>query len=196
MTTNVYLCGVGGHGVLSMSRILAEAALASGFDVRRSEVHGMSQRGGNVVSQVRYGERVASPLIPHGRADALLALELLEALRNLDQLRPGGLLLVNDQRLTPAPLGTGAVPYPPDPVARIRARVPEAVVVPAWSEAGRLGEPRAANMVLLGAFSVSAPEIGYGTWEATIEAAFPERHRDVNLRAFAGGRELVAARAG
>ena len=111
-TRNVLLAGVGGHGVLALSRIVAEGALAAGFDVRKSEIHGMSQRGGSVVSEVRYGENVRSPLIPEAAADVFVSLELLEALRHLHRLRPGGLLLVNDQRITPAPTGSGPVDYP------------------------------------------------------------------------------------
>jgi len=186
-TRNVFLTGVGGHGVLAVSRVIAEAALASGLDVRRSEVHGMSQRGGSVVSQVRYGERVHSPLIVRGAADVLVSLELLEALRHLDYLRSDGVLLVSEQRITPAPLGSLKVEYPKDPRRRLRARVPRTLLLPARTIAQNLGEERAANMVMLGAFSVHAPEIPQQTWLDTIETAFRRRFRDLNLAAFRRG---------
>ncbi len=129
---NLLLAGVGGHGVLALSRIVSEGALAAGFDVRKSEIHGMSQRGGSVLSEVRFGSRVHSPLIPAGNVDFLLSLELLEALRYLHRLRPGGEVLVSDQRITPAPGGTGPVQYPPDAMRRLRAAVPGAGVM-RWS---------------------------------------------------------------
>jgi indolepyruvate ferredoxin oxidoreductase beta subunit len=192
-TCNVLLAGVGGHGVLALSRILAEGALTAGFDVRKSEVHGMSQRGGSVVSEVRYGDRVASPLIPAGGVDVLLSLELLEALRHLPRARPDALVLVNDQRITPAPTGAGpVVAYPADARRRLEAARPDARVIPAHGIAIDLGESRVANVVMLGAFSVLRPEIGPGTWEEMIRLAFRPSLREVNLAAFARGRALLA----
>jgi indolepyruvate ferredoxin oxidoreductase beta subunit len=190
-TRNVLLAGVGGHGVLALSRILAEGALAAGYDVRKSEVHGMSQRGGSVVSEVRYGRSVASPLIPAAGVDVLLALELLEALRHLPRTRPGGLVLVNDQRITPAPAGAGpVVAYPADARRRIAKARPDARFVEAHEIAVGLGESRAANMVMLGAFSALSPEVEAGIWEEMIRLAFRPALRPVNLAAFARGRAL------
>lgn len=191
-TRNVYLTGVGGHGVLAVSRVIAEAALGAGFDVRRSEVHGMSQRGGSVVSQVRYGTRVHSPLIGRGAADVLVSLELLEALRNLDALRVGGVLLANEQRITPAPLGELTVDYPPDPRALCEERVERTIFLPALDMARDLGDEKAANMVMLGAFSVLAPEIAVEMWLHTIATAFRARFRETNVAAFRCGRDLAA----
>jgi indolepyruvate ferredoxin oxidoreductase beta subunit len=192
----VYLTGVGGHGVLAVSRVIAEAALAAGFDVRRSEVHGMSQRGGSVVSQVRYGSRVHSPLIGRGAADVLVSLELLEALRHLDALRVGGILLANEQRITPAPLGGLTVDYPPDPRALCEERVARTIFLPAVEVARELGEEKAANMVMLGAYSVLAPEIAVEGWLRTIASAFRARFREINIAAFRRGRDFAAGSPG
>ncbi|MFO7588041.1 MAG: indolepyruvate oxidoreductase subunit beta [Gemmatimonadota bacterium] len=192
-TRNVLLAGVGGHGVLALSRILAEGALAAGFDVRKSEVHGMAQRGGSVVSEVRYGENVSSTLIPLAGVDVLVSLELLEALRHLPRVRAGGLVLVNEQRITPTWTGAGpAVAYPEDAPRRIEAVRPGARVIPAHAIASGLGEPRAANMVMLGAFSARTPEIEAGTWEETIRLAFRPSLHAVNLAAFERGRAHLA----
>jgi indolepyruvate ferredoxin oxidoreductase beta subunit len=185
---------VGGHGVLAVSRIIAEAALAAGFDVRRSEVHGMSQRGGSVVSQVRYGTRVHSPLIRRGGADILVALELLEALRHLDCLRLDGLLLGNEQRITPAPIGGLSVNYPADPRAVCEKAVARAVFLPALDIARALGEEKAANMVMLGALSIYESEIAEQTWRETVTDAFRPRFREINIRAFEAGRAAVQTR--
>ena len=191
-TRNVLLAGVGGHGVLALSRIVAEGALAAGFDVRKSEIHGMSQRGGSVVSEVRYGEDVRSPLIPEAAADVFVSLELLEALRHLHRLRPGGLLLVNDQRITPAPTGSGPVDYPEDAVERLREAAQGARILPAHEIAVELGEPRATNMVMLGAFAAFTPEIAATVWTQMIETTFRPTLRAVNLAAFQRGLEIAA----
>ena len=190
-TRNVLLVGLGGHGVLSLSRIIAEGALAAGYDVRKSEIHGMSQRRGSVVSEVRYGNVVHSPLIPGRGADVLLS--LLEALRHLDRLRPDGVLLVNDQRITPAPTGNGPVEYPEDAVERLRELVKDVRVVAAHDVASELGEPRATNMVMLGAFAAITPEIETEVWVQIIESAFRPDLRPVNLAAFRRGLELTSS---
>jgi indolepyruvate ferredoxin oxidoreductase beta subunit len=193
-TRNVLLAGVGGHGVLALSRILAEGALVAGFDVRKSEVHGMSQRGGSVVSEVRYGDRVSSPLIRAAAVDVLLSLELLEALRHLPRTKPDGSVLVNDQLIPPAPTGAGpVVAHPDDARKRLEAVRPGARIIPAHEIAVSLGESRAANMVMLGFFSGLCPEIDPGIWEEMIGLAFRPSLQPVNLAAFARGRALSAA---
>jgi indolepyruvate ferredoxin oxidoreductase beta subunit len=190
---NVFLAGVGGHGVLKLSGILAEAALTAGFDVRKSEIHGMSQRGGSVISQVRYGNRVHSPLIAAGSADALISMELLEALRALPCLRSDGILLANDQRITPAPLGPSRVPYPENVRELCEDRVNTVVIVPALEMARDLGNEKTANVVMAGAFSVFAREISVEAWVHTIEAAFRPEHRELNLNAFRAGQFFASA---
>ena len=192
-TRNVFLAGVGGHGVLAVSRVIAEAALAAGFDVRRSEVHGMSQRGGSVVSQVRYGARVHSPLIARGNADVLLSLELLEAVRHISALRADGVLLCSEHRITPAPLGHLTVDYPSDVRALCEERISRCLFIPALELARKIGEERAANMVMLGAYSSLEPDIGETLWLETIGAAFRPEFRELNVRAFALGRERSSA---
>lgn len=187
---NVLLAGVGGHGVLVLSRIIAEGALAAGFDVKKSEVHGMSQRGGSVVSEVRYGTDVHAPLIRESAADVFVSLELLEALRHLHRMRPGGAALVNDQRISPASTGIGPVAYPDDVPERLREIVPNVRIVPAYTIAVELGEPRSANMVMLGAFSAITPDIDVPVWERMIESAFRPDLRQVNLAAFRRGLEV------
>lgn len=191
---NLVVAGVGGHGVLALSRIVAEGALAAGFDVRKSEIHGMSQRGGSVLSEVRYGPSVSSPLIPDGAADLLLSLELLEALRHLHRLKRDGILLVNDQRITPAPAGAGPVSYPEDALDRILDAFPDARVLPAHDMATGLGEPRAANMVMLGAFAACMDDIPVHAWEQVIGSAFRSDLVPVNLDAFRAGLALASSR--
>ena len=193
-TRSILLAGVGGHGVLALSRIVSEGALAAGFDVRKSEIHGMSQRGGSVVSEVRYGSRVHSPLIPAGSADILLSLELLEALRHLHRMRPGADLLVNDQRITPAPSAGGGERYPDDVLDRLLTACPGAIVLPAHDIATGLGEPRAANMVMLGTFAAVTPEIPPNIWEERIASAFRPDLVPVNLAAFQAGLERAEDR--
>ncbi|MDP2483877.1 MAG: indolepyruvate oxidoreductase subunit beta [Candidatus Palauibacterales bacterium] len=190
---SIYLTGVGGHGVLTLSGILAEAALTSGFDVRKSEIHGMSQRGGSVVSQVRYGNRVRSPVILAGTADVVISLELLEGLRALPQLKPDGVLLINEQRITPAPVGRERAPYPEGVRGICENAVDTVVIVPALEMARGLGNEKAANVVMAGAFSAFAPEIPIEAWVRTIEAAFRPEHRDLNLNAFRAGQCFVEA---
>jgi len=190
---NVFLTGVGGHGVLSVSRVIADAALGAGFDVRRSEVHGMSQRGGSVVSQVRYGSAVHSPLIMRGTADVLVSLELLEAVRHLPVLRADGLLLASEQRITPAPMGDVTVRYPENGRTLCEERVPRCAFVPAMKLARQLGEEKAANMVMLGAFSTLEADIAERVWLDTIAAAFRPRFAEINRRAFDRGREYMSS---
>ncbi len=191
--TNVLLAGVGGHGVLVLSRIVAEGALAAGFDVRKSEIHGMSQRGGSVVSEVRYGTDVHAPVIREAGTDVLVSLELLEALRHLHRMRPGGTLLVNDQRISPASTGIGPIAYPENVPELLREIVPGVRIVPANAIAVELEEPRAANMVMLGAFSAITPDIEVTVWERMIETAFRSDLRRVNLEAFRRGLEIAVA---
>ena len=191
MLKNVSLCGVGGQGVLVVSRLIAEAALHAGFDVRRSEVHGMSQRGGSVISQVRYGDRVHSPLIPDGASDILIALELLEAARYLHALRTDGVLLVNDLCIRPVRMGPGDHPYPDNLRELCENSVERAIILPASDIAVELGETRAANTVMLGAYSLFAPEIDPEAWSECLRIAFRPEHRAVNLEAFETGRSLA-----
>lgn len=192
--TNVIIVGVGGQGTLLSSRILAQAALLAGSDVKMSEVHGMAQRGGSVVTQVRFGPRVYSPLIRLGEADVVLAFEKLEALRLMPYLRRGGRLIVNDLAINPLPVLIKAAAYPHQEAAAISRQVENSVLINATVMAEQLGEPRAANLVLLGALAgyLDLPE---EVWPEAIAGVIPPRLQEVNRQAFAAGRAAIKAAA-
>ena len=185
--TNVLICGVGGQGILLASEILSEAALATGLDVKKSEVHGMAQRGGAVVSHVRFGSEVHSPVIADGEADLLVSFEKMEALRWLHALRPEGSLIVNTQEIVPS----GLDEYPPGIDDELRSRVPGLLVVDALALAREAGNVRAVNTVMLGAFS-GLLEFGEDDWRKAIEKHVPPKTAEVNLRAFGLGRRAAA----
>jgi indolepyruvate ferredoxin oxidoreductase beta subunit len=191
--TNVLIAGVGGQGAILASELLALAAMAAGHDAKQGEFHGVAQRGGAVFSHVRFGERVHSPMAPRGQVDFLVALEQLEALRYAHFLRPGGTAIVNDHRVEPIRVGDQR-PYPDDVVGFLRGKGFHVVELEATQTALELGDHRAANVVLLGALSESL-DIPAAVWEETLGRRIPERHLDLNRRAFAAGREVVAARA-
>ena len=186
---NVTLVGVGGQGTILVSDLLALAALHAGREVKKSEIHGMSQRGGSVVSQVRYGERVFSPIIPDGETDALVAFERTEALRFAHLARPGGVLLVNDLEKPPVTVSIGAQP-PVEKADERLAAYPGLCLVDAQSLAEKAGNPRTANVALLGALSAFL-DIPEDAWDAALRERVPARFLDVNLRAFALGRDAV-----
>jgi indolepyruvate ferredoxin oxidoreductase beta subunit len=185
--TNVLIVGVGGQGVLLASEILTEVAKVMGLDAKKSEVHGMSQRGGVVTSHVRFGEKVYSPLIPSGEADVILAFELAEGLRWVHQLSEGGKFIVNNHRLVPPITATGKFFYPEDPMERIKARVPEAKLVEATDIAKGLGNPRLVNTILLGVMSRSI-DLEEEKWLAVIERMAPKGTGELNRKAFLAGR--------
>ena len=193
--TNVLISGVGGQGTILASNVLADVALRSGLDVKQSEVHGMSQRGGNVVSMVRFGERVASPLVAQGEADILLAFEEMEALRYIAWLRPAGRALINRQTINPAPVNAGLAQYPAEIEKTLRAAHPGTLFIDATRIAIEMGNVRVANVILLGAMSLS---LGFplGTWDAALRGSVPPKAADLNLRAFRRGQEIAAAGAG
>ncbi len=190
ITTNFLLAGVGGQGTLLASDIVAEVGLRIGADVKKSEVHGMSQRGGAVTSHVRWGARVASPLCEKGTVDYFVAQEMLEALRWIEFVRPGGTLLLSDQRIVPTSTVYGTDQYPPDNhmLSTLKQVAGKVVMIEALQAAEELGNPRVANSVLLGALSaqLAVPEVD---WLAVIEARVPHKHVEVNRRAFFAGRE-------
>jgi indolepyruvate ferredoxin oxidoreductase beta subunit len=185
---NVSLVGVGGQGILLTSEVLARAAALAGLDVKKSEVHGMAQRGGSVISQVRFGTRVHSPIIPDGQSDILVAFERLEALRWRHLLAPDGRVLINRQDLTPVSVSSGQQPALADMEERLQALYPAAISVDAVGLASGLGQVRTANMVLAGALSRLTP-LDVAFWHAAMQARIPAKLLDLNLRAFAAGRE-------
>ena len=181
-TTNIMIVGVGGQGTLLASRILGNAVIRMGYDVKVSEVHGMSQRGGSVVTYVKYGEKVHSPIIDNGEADIVLAFELLEAYRALPALKTGGRLIVNDQRINPMPVITGAAKYPENIIEKLSDKV-DTTAVDALALANEAGSFKAVNVVLIGVMAKST-NIPYEIWIDTIRDTVPAKFLDVNLKAF------------
>ncbi|MDR2932737.1 MAG: indolepyruvate oxidoreductase subunit beta [Oscillospiraceae bacterium] len=181
---NILIVGVGGQGTLLASKLIGEVLVNAGYDVKVSEVHGMSQRGGSVVTYVRYGDAVASPLIDAGEADIILAFEALEAARYLPYLKKGGLIITADQRIDPMPVITGAMAYPGDLIGRLKAQDIRLVACDALSAANKAGNARAVNVVLIGILA-KYMDFPAEAWEDAITAVVPERFRDVNLKAFA-----------
>mgnify|MGYP000940667171 CR=1 FL=1 len=190
-TMNVSLVGVGGQGILLTSDILAKTAALAGFDVKKSEIHGMAQRGGSVISQVRFGEKVFSPIIPDGGSDLLVSFERLEALRWRHLLAPGGRVLINDMNMTPVTVSSGQQPAVTDLDARLKAEYPDALFIDAMSLARQVGNTRAMNMVVAGALSKLAP-FEVSVWEQAMRERIPAKLLDMNIRAFELGREAAA----
>jgi len=185
---NILLCGVGGQGAILTSKILTEGLMRAGFDVKMSEVHGMAQRGGSVSTQVRYGEKVDSPLFGLGQADICMAFERMEGVRYAGYLKPGGLFLVNDYRLTPMSVAVGAAAYPENAIEAISS-VYETIVIPAADVAAGLGNSRAMNTVLLGALvkALGLEKLPGTGWEEIMRELIPEKLLDVNIKAFRAG---------
>jgi indolepyruvate ferredoxin oxidoreductase beta subunit len=185
---DVLMVGVGGQGTILATRVLAQAAQEAGYDIKVSEIHGMAQRGGSVVTQLRLGEKVFSPLIPAGGADVVLAFEKLEGLRLLPALKPGGTIIINEQEIPPVPVLVGVAEYPANIVEYIRSAASNVVAVNALEIAEKCGNPKAANMVLLGAMARRLP-FGLELWEKALAERIPARLLEVNQAAFAAGYE-------
>ncbi len=181
-TKNIMIVGVGGQGTLLASRILGNAVIGMGYDVKVSEVHGMSQRGGSVVTYVKFGEKVHSPIIDKGEADIILAFELLEAYRALPYLKEGGMLIVNDQRINPMPVITGAAKYPENIKEKLAEKV-NVSTVDALALAKEAGSIKAVNVVLIGLMARST-DIPREVWIDTVRRTVPPKFLDVNLKAF------------
>lgn len=186
---NILFSGVGGQGILLASEITAYSLLAAGYDAKKSEVHGMAQRGGSVTAQLRYGRKVYSPLIEPGCADIQMAFEMMEAVRYLPFLHKGSKVIVNTQKILPPSVATGKAVYPENVLHHLTLR--EIVVVPvdAFDLAREVGEIKTANVVMVGALSAFLP-IDPAVYEEVIRTRVPERFREVNLKAFAAGRKV------
>lgn len=184
-TKNIMIVGVGGQGTLLASRILGNALIREGFDVKVSEVHGMSQRGGSVVTYVKYGEKVYSPIIGEGEADIVLAFEQLEAYRALPYLAEGGTVITGTQKIDPMPVITGAAVYPENLCEKIAERA-KIVTCDALSMAKEAGTIKAANVVLIGILAAST-DIPKETWIEVLKTTVPPKFLDVNLKAFEMG---------
>jgi indolepyruvate ferredoxin oxidoreductase beta subunit len=195
------LVGVGGQGILTASDIVAEVGLAIGLDAKKSEVHGFSQRGGVVESHVRWGPSVAAPIAAKGSVDVLLAFEMMEAVRWIEWLKPDGIALVNRQRIVPMSVSAGDAIYPPEEEteAALRARTDDVTYVEGLVIAERLGNPRLANTVLLGALSAQPShriqyplvEIDPVIWLAVVERRVPPKYVALNREAFWEGRDIL-----
>lgn len=187
---NVLIVGVGGQGVLLASEVLSEVAMRSGLDVKKSEVHGMSQRGGVVSTHIKFGSKVHSPIIPYGQADILISFEEAEALRAVDWVKKSGLVATSTTRLVPPITAGGKFTYPEDPVAILRKKFKDVISLDADKIALELGNSRLVNILLLG---VVSSRLGFDitAWEEAIKSRVKAKFVDLNLKAFARGRELA-----
>lgn len=188
MTKNIMIVGVGGQGTLLASRIIGNTVIAEGYDVKISEVHGMSQRGGSVVTYVKFGDKVYSPIVDKGEADIILAFETLEAYRALPFLKKGGKMITNTQEIDPMPVITGAAKYPENIVDKLNEKI-DLTAVDALSLAEQAGNIKAVNVVLIGVMAKNT-DIPYEKWVETIKNTVPEKFLDVNLKAFDLGYNL------
>lgn len=189
-TKTIMLTGVGGQGTLLASRVLGNLLLAAGYDVKLSEVHGMSQRGGSVVTYIRWGDKVYSPLVGEGEADIIIAFELCEAARWCNHLKDGGLLIANTQKILPMPVITGAAAYPSAIEEKLAAVMARPVIVDALTPALEAGSSKAVNMVLLGVLSQMLPGFSARSWLEALELSIKPALLEMNKVAFALGKEL------
>ncbi len=182
-TTSIMIVGVGGQGSLLASKLLGRLLLDEGYDVKVSEVHGMSQRGGSVVTYVRYGEKVYSPIITEGEADIIISFEKLEAARYAKYLKKDGLIVVNSQQIDPMPVIIGAATYPTDVLDELTAKGMNVEALDALSLAIEAGSPKAVNIVLMGKAAKNF-DIPYESWIKAIEKTVAERFVEMNKKAF------------
>ena len=189
-TKSVMIVGVGGQGSLLASRLLGNVILAKGYDVKVSEVHGMSQRGGSVVTYVKYGEKVFSPVIEKGEADVIISFEQLEAARWIPYLKKGGKVITSVQKLDPMPVITGAASYPEDLIEKMRAKGIDVTAVDALSLAEEAGNSKASNVVLMGVVSTKT-DFEDEIWQQALEQCVPPKFLDLNKKAFELGKNAA-----
>ena len=187
-TKNIMIVGVGGQGTLLTSRILGGITIRAGYDVKLSEVHGMAQRGGSVVTFVRYGEKVAEPIVEEGQADVLIAFERLEALRYAHFLKKDGVLIVNDQRIDPMPVVIGAAEYPENILENLEKKY-KVLKIDAMAEAKKLGNTRTFNVIVLG-MAAKHMDFAKEDWLTVIENTVPAKTVEINRKAFEIGWEI------
>ena len=187
-TRNIMIVGVGGQGTLLASKLLGAVLLKQGLDVKVSEVHGMSQRGGSVVTYVRYGDKVYSPIIDKGEADIILSFELLEAARWMEYLKPGGQVIVNIQRIEPMPVIIGAAEYPEDIVLKMRELGAQVDAQDFLAIANEAGSSKAVNIALMGRLSTYFDDIPESVWEEAMNEIVPAKFRELNKKAFDMGK--------
>ena len=189
-TTSVIIAGVGGQGTILASRLLGCAAMQRGLDVKVSEVHGMAQRGGSVITYVRYADRVFSPVIGSGEADFLIAFEQLETARWMFMLKKGGVIVGDSRKILPAPVLAGKEAYPDDIPAHIRRRGIRYYEIDALGYADRIGFAKAANVALMGSFA-AVSDFTFDEWEASIRTVLAGRYIEQNIKAFRTGYESI-----
>ena len=187
-TKSIMIVGVGGQGSLLASRLIGNVLLQQGYEVKVSEVHGMSQRGGSVVTYVKYGDEVNSPIVCKGEADIIISFEQLESARWLPYLKKGGHLVTSTQQIDPMPVINGAATYPEDIIEKIKAQGVDVIAVDALSLAEQVGNAKASNVVLMGVVSTKMP-FDVSVWEKAVEECVPPKFLELNKKAFALGRE-------
>lgn len=185
---NIMIVGVGGQGTLLASKMLGYVLMNQGYDVKVSEVHGMSQRGGSVVTYVRFGKKVYSPVIDKGEADYIISFEKLEAQRWIEYLKVGGQIITNTQEVDPMPVITGAAEYPSDIIEKLEAVGAKVDAKDFLAIAEQAGSDKAVNIALMGRLSEYFKDIPYEDWSAAIDAIVPEKFRELNHKAFDLGR--------
>ena len=186
MTKNILIVGVGGQGILLTGRIMGNHAMDKGLDVKMSEVHGMAQRGGSVVMQVKYGEKVHSPLVELGEADVIFAFEKLEALRYLPYLKEDGVMIVNTQEIAPMPVVMGREAYPEQIEEKLKRACKDICFIDALSIAEKIGNVKVVNMIMIGAYAAYM-EDKISEWEQIVENTVPPRTTDMNKEALRQG---------
>ncbi len=189
-TKNIMIVGVGGQGTLLASKMLGYVLLKQGYDVKVSEVHGMSQRGGSVVTYVRYGKKVYSPIIDRGEADIIISFEKLEAARWIEYLKPNGLIITNTQEIEPMPVITGTAVYPEDLVQKIKSAGISIDAKDFLAAAEKAGSSKAVNIVLMGKLSTYFNEIPEKTWQEALQANVPTKFLELNKKAFEIGKNI------
>lgn len=189
MVTNIMIVGVGGQGSLLASKLLGRAAMDKGYDVKVSEVHGMSQRGGSVVTYVRFGDKVYSPIIDEGECDVLISFEKLEAARYVPFMKKGGVIVTNTQEIDPMPVITGQAAYPSDILEKVKELDLKIDELDCLSIANEAGSSKAVNIVLMGRLSNYFSDISVDEWEKAIRTSVPEKFLELNLKAFSMGRK-------
>ena len=191
MTKSILLVGVGGQGTILASKLLTIGLMQAGYDVKMSEIHGMSQRGGSVSSQVRFGKDVQSPVIELGGADILVSFEKMEALRWLEYLRPNGVVVVNDYQISPMPVVSGIAEYADTIIDELNAKV-KTTLINAFDEAVALGNPRVMNIILLGV-TIEMMNLDSINWDEILKSQVKPDFYEINKKALAKGREIARA---
>jgi indolepyruvate ferredoxin oxidoreductase beta subunit len=191
-TRNVFLSGVGGQGTILASNILGQVLLNAGYDVKKAEVHGMAQRGGDVTTHFRFGEKVYSPLIKQGEVDYLISFELLEALRYMNWVKPEGKVILNNFSILPPAVNLGKMEYPKNVEKTFKKHFKENIwLVNGYEIAKGIGNIQVANVVLLGALSNFFPELKVEQWVDAIKSLLPDKLHDINVKAFDEGRAAI-----